>query len=241
MTGGHRIILTRQRDRNSVWAARLTKAGHDVVAMPLIRYETLPMADDVDPGSFDWILFTSPQGVKAFSEAGLKAGSAQVASLGNGTAAALAEAGLKDDLGLRTVDGAEFAQAFLAKVSGPGRVLLPGPTRRLNEPRASLETAGFEVRELPLYETCPVPRGELPAVDFHPGDMVFFCSPSTVRAFTEAWTERPRCVTIGETTAQAARPAGFEVAVAATPDLSAMVLAAGLDPLPEPVTPEMES
>jgi hypothetical protein len=29
--------------------------------------------------------------------------------------------------------------------------------------------------------------------------------------------------------------------VAATPDLEAMVLAAGLDPLPKPVTPEIES
>ncbi len=241
MTGGHRIILTRQRDRNKAWATRLGAAGHDVVELPLIRYETLPVPDGTDPGSFDWILFTSPQGVKAFHEAGLSAGSARIAALGAGTAAALGEAGLKDDLGARTVDGVEFAQAFLAKVTGPGRVLLPGPNRRLEDPKASLSKAGFEVVELPLYETCPIPASEWPPVSFETGDIVFFCSPSTVRAFTNARTERPRCVAIGETTAQASRPAGFETAVAATPDLSAMVLAAGLDPLPEPVTPEMES
>jgi uroporphyrinogen-III synthase len=62
-----------------------------------------------------------------------------------------------------------------------------------------------------------------------------------VRAFTDAWAERPRCVTIGATTADAARPAGFETAVAVTPDLSAMVRAAGLDPLLGPSTPEMET
>lgn len=241
MTDGGRIILTRQRDRNKAWAARLATAGHAVVEVPLIRYESLPVPNGLDTGTYDWILFTSPQGVKAFTAAGLVPGDAHMGALGAGTAAALSAAGLRDDLGARTLDGAEFAQAFLAKVSSPGRVLLPGPDRRLAEPRASLGAAGFEVTELPLYETCSVPVKELPTVKFVPGDIVFFCSPSTVRAFAEAWTERPRCIAIGETTAQTSRPAGFETVVAATPDLSAMVLAAGLDPLPEPVTPEMES
>lgn len=241
MADGHRIILTRQRDRNKAWAARLEGAGHVVVVVPLIRYESLPVDNELDASSFDWILFTSPQGVKAFMDAGLSPGGARMAALGAGTAAALSAAGLRDDLGARTLDGAEFAQAFLARVSGGGRVLLPGPDRRLAEPRSSLSAAGFEVTELSLYETCSVPVKELPTVEFAPGDIVFFCSPSTVRAFAEAWTVRPRCIAIGETTAQTSRPAGFETVVAATPDLSAMVLAAGLDPLPEPVTPEMES
>jgi len=241
MTDGHRIILTRQLDRNKVWSARLEAAGHTVVEAPLIRYKTLPVPDELDAGAYDWILFTSPQGVKAFTAAGFAPGDARMGALGAGTAAALSAAGLRDDLGARTLDGVAFAQAFLAKVSGGGRVLLPGPDRRLDEPRSSLSAAGFEVRELPLYETCSIPAQELPTVDFAPGDIVFFCSPSTVRAFTEAWKARPRCVAIGDTTARASRPAGFETAVAATPDLPAMVLAAGLDPLPEPATPEMES
>jgi len=241
MTAKHRIILTRENERNQAWATRLAAAGHDVVELPLIRYESLPLPASLDIGVFDWILFTSPQGVKAFAATGLSTGSARIGALGAGTAAALGAAGLRDDLGARTADGAEFAQAFLAEVSGPGRVLLPGPIRRLVEPKASLSTAGFEVTELPLYKTRPVTADELPPADFAPGDIVFFCSPSTVRAFTGAWSERPPCVAIGETTAQATRSAGFETAVAATPDLSAMVLAAGLDPLPEPVSPEIES
>jgi uroporphyrinogen-III synthase len=244
MTDAPRIVLTRERERNKAWVARLEAAGHVVVELPLIWYESLPVPndpDDCDPGLYDWILFTSPQGVKAFTAAGLSTGTAKIGALGAGTAAALTAAGLRDDLGARTLDGAEFAQAFLADVSGPGRVLLPGPARRLPEPKASLSAAGFEVRELPLYETCSVPANELPAAPCASGDIVFFGSPSTVRAFTEAWSDRPRCVAIGETTARATRSAGFETAVAATPDLQAMVLAAGLDPLPEPNTPEMES
>ena len=241
MTSGRRIILTRGRYRNQAWASPLVAAGHVVVELSLIRYDSVPVAEDFDPAGYDWILFTSPQAVIAFNDAGLAQGPARIGTLGAGTAAVLTEVGLQDDLKVQTATGAELAQAFLAKVPGPCRVLLPGAAKRLDEPKASLTAAGFEVTELALYETCPMAPEEFPAADFAPGDMVFFCSPSTVRAFTGAWTERPRCVTIGETTAQVARAAGFETAVAATPDLSAMVLAAGLDPLPEPISPEIES
>jgi len=240
MATGRRIILTRGRDRNQAWANRLVAAGHAVVELSLIRYESLPVPEGFDPGGFDWILFTSPQAVRAFIAAGLGQGSASIGTLGEGTASVLVTAGLQDDLKAQTATGAELAQAFLAKVPGPGRVLLPGAAKRLAEPKVSLAAAGFEVTELALYETCPLAPEELPAADFQPGDIVFFCSPSTVRAFTGAWTERPRCVAIGETTAKEARAAGFETAVATTPDLSAMVLAAGLDPFPEPVSPEIE-
>ena len=145
------------------------------------------------------------------------------------------------DLGLATADGAELAVAFAAAVPAPAKVLLPGPAKRLREPRNTLERAGFTVTELPLYATAIVPAAELPATPLAPGDIVFFCSPSAVRAFVGAWSERPDCVAIGETTAATARDAGFPTRVAATPDLEAMVLAAGLDPIPAPATPRSGS
>jgi uroporphyrinogen-III synthase len=51
-----------------------------------------------------------------------------------------------------------------------------------------------------------------------------------VRAFAAAWNDRPDCVAIGATTAAVAREAGFAPEVAATPDLEAMLRAAGLGP-----------
>ena len=236
-----RIVLTRERDRNRPWAARLTAAGLEVCELPLVTFSTIEPPEDLEPGSFDWILFTSPQGVRSVRAAGFQPGDARVAALSAGTAAALAECGWTDTLGLRTRDGVEFAQAFLAVVQDPGRVLLPGASRRLPEPRASLTVAGCEVRELPLYETRPVDPAQLPAEPCGPDDIVFFCSPSAVKSFVKSLSERPRCVAIGQTTAHVARTAGFETAVAATPDLEAMIQAAGLDPLPEPVSPESDS
>jgi uroporphyrinogen-III synthase len=241
MSRSPRIVLTRERDRNRPWAERLTAAGLDVCELPLVTFTTLEVPEDLETGSFDWILFTSPQGVRSFKAADIDPGTARMAALSGGTAAALVECGWQDSLGLRTRDGVEFAQAFLAVVQNPGPVLLPGANRRLPEPRASLTIAGFKVRELPLYETRPVDPSNMPAEPCDPADVIFFCSPSAVKSFIGAWTVRPRCVAIGRTTAEASIKAGFETAVAASPDLEAMVLAAGLGPLPVTVTPENES
>ena len=228
-----RIVLTRQKEANRPWAERLRQAGHTVLELPLLRFE--PLDIPADPMTGDWILFTSPQGVRAFVAADLPVGSARMACLGTGTAAALAKAGLTDALGLETRDGAGLAAAFTERVSAPARVVLPGPNRRLAEPRATLEAAGFTVQELPLYETVTIPPEDLPAAPFAAGDMVFFCSPSAVRAFTGAWRDRPDCTAIGETTAPPLREAGFAPLVADEPNLQAMVRAAGLDPIPAPV------
>lgn len=241
MTPARRIVLTRQRESNREWAARLTAAGHAVLDLPLLRFEPIRPQFEVEPERFDWILFTSPQGVRAFAAAGYRPGRAQIATLGAGTRAALAEYGWKDAFGADCVDGVELAARFAGKVYPPASLLMPGPERRMTAPIENLEGAGFEVLELPLYRTLPISKSELPDAPFAADDTVFFCSPSTVHAFTAAWDTRPSCVAIGETTAAAAREAGFEPAVAATPDLNAMVVACGLDPLTEPVPPERES
>ncbi len=240
-----RIILTREAAQCRPWRDALAAAGATVLELPLLRYSPLPPPADVDPAAFDWILFTSPQGVHAFANAGLSPGSARVGALGGGTgggtAAALADRGWRDDLGARCRDGAELARAFVAAGAAPARVLLPGPDHRLSEPAAALRAAGCTVVELPLYRTEPVPAGDLPRHPFEEGDLVFFASPSAVGAFAAAYARRPPCVAIGETTAAAARAAGFDPLVADAPDLSAMARACGLDPVTDPSFREMPS
>lgn len=233
MTERLRIVLTRERERCAEWRRRLGAVDADWLDLPLLRFETLTPDPALAAAPRDWILFTSPQGVRAWNDAGLDRHGAQVGALGAGTAAALAEVGLPDDLEVRTEDGAALAQAFTQRVKGACTVLLPGPERRLEDPRRTLEAAGHRVLELPLYRTNPVPAADLPAAPFAPGDVVFFASPSAVRVFADVWNDRPECVTIGETTARAARQAGFVPRVAASPDPEAMARACGLDPSPE--------
>ena len=137
--------------------------------------------------------------------------------MGDGTAAALESLGLSVDFCAHSNNGADFARAFCTRHPGPGSVLLPGAQQRMGEPAA--DPAGGRVRR-PRGRALPdraVPPAQLPADPFGPRDLVFFCSPSAVRAFTAAWSVRPRCVAIGETTAAPARAAGFPTAVADKP------------------------
>jgi len=240
-----RIVLTREAAQCRAWAGALESAGVSVLELPLLRYAPLTPPADLDPAAFDWILFTSPQGVRAFADAGLSPGGARLGALGfgtgGGTAAVLADYGWRDDLGARCRDGAELARAFVDAGAAPARVLLPGPDHRLSEPAAGLRAAGCTVVEMPLYRTEAIPAGDLPRDPFAEGDLVFFASPSAVRAFAAAYAQRPPCVAIGETTADAARAAGFDPLVADAPDLSAMARAGGLGPVTDPSFREMPS
>ncbi|MDO9693351.1 MAG: uroporphyrinogen-III synthase [Candidatus Latescibacteria bacterium] len=236
-----RIVLTREESQSRAWREALAAAGATVLELPLLRYAALTPPAGVDPAAFDWILFTSPQGVHAFADTGLSPGGARIGALGGGTAAVLADHGWRDGLNARCRDGAELARAFVAAGAAPARVLLPGPDRRLSEPAAGLRAAGCTVVEWPLYRTEAIPAGELPRDPFAEGDLVFFASPSAVGAFAEAYALRPPCVAIGETTAAAARAVGFDPLVADAPDLSAMARACGLGSVTDPSFREMPS
>ena len=225
-----RIILTRQRQRNKAWHLNLMQAGYEVFDLPLVCFSSLEVPAEYTNISYDWILFTSPQGVDAFLASGLGIRKAKLGALGHGTSLSLYNEGLPDDLGFHGLDGTQLAEAFVKKVTAPATVLLPGALKRMEDPRRTLEAAGFTVRELPLYETLPVSPREMEA-DFLPDDLLFFCSPSAVRAFVAAFSERPECVAIGETTAAVCRENNFPTKVAENPDLNAMVCAAGGQPL----------
>ena len=227
-----RVIITREAERTRPWADTLRQKGIPVLEMPLLRFVSLEVDPSLLDQEFDWILLTSPQGVEAFLAAGLKIGNAQLGTLGQGTAQALKEAGCQDNLGITAKDGRELATAFVALAPEGSRVLLPGPRQRGPEVEEILSEAGYQVTTAPLYETVAISPDELPDVPFAEGDVVFFCSPSTVRAFCEKWDARPEGVAIGETTAAIMRQEDFATRVAESPNLEAMVQAAGLD-LPE--------
>lgn len=241
MTDYQRIVITRERDQARHWGTELRAGGLSVLELPLLHYESLSVPDDLQMNDFHWILFTSPQAVRAFQSAGLVPGDARLGALGTGTAAALANAGLIDSLDAQAADGLGMARFFIEKIPAPSSILMPGASRRMNEPVQALDEAGFQVRKLALYKTLPVPKADLPLQPFAPGDLIFFCSPSAIEACAAAYAERPPCVAIGQTSGQAARKAGFPTIIAEKPDLESMVLAAGLDLEKSPVKPEMEA
>jgi uroporphyrinogen III methyltransferase / synthase len=231
---GRRVVVTRARAQASDFARALEALGAEVLQFPAIR-----IADPPDPaalrdalaaaGTFDWVVFTSANGVErawsALRELGRDAralAGARVCAIGPGTAAALEARGIVPDLVPESfiAEGVVEALAAAADLRG-ARILLP----RAEVARAvlpdSLRELGAEVVEVAAYTT--VQDGadaEGVAARLRDGgvDLVTFTAASTVHNFVDlVGTELggARVASIGPITSAAARERGLEVAVEA--------------------------
>jgi uroporphyrinogen III methyltransferase / synthase len=234
---GRRIGVTRPLAQSAALIRRLEALGADPVVLPTIRIR--PMDDDGplveaarSVADYDWVVFTSANGVDAFWAALVRGGAdsralagVQICAIGPGTAAALERQGVRADLlpeqfvAEGVIDALTRTIPDLTRV----RILLP----RASEARAvlpeSLRGAGATVDEVAAYHTVPEPsdRTALRAIfDEGPLDYLTFTSSSTVRNFTAMFgTElgRARIVSIGPITSATARECGLAVDLEADP------------------------
>ncbi len=223
---GRTVAITRARAQASELAARLRELGARTVETPTIRIQPLA-GPPPELSAYDLVCLTSPNGVVSlYDRIQLAGGDARafaettIAAIGPGTAAALAERGLRADI---------VAERFVAE--GLVEALGQHPVRRALVARAAvardvlpdaLRARGAEVDVLPLYET----RAGDPAPDAvgraQAADYLTFTSSSTVRFWLQAvgapWTPSPstRIVSIGPVTSATLREAGVEPALEAT-------------------------
>jgi uroporphyrinogen-III synthase len=199
-----RILVTRPSDQADPLVAALAERGLDVVVEPLIRVE--PLSDDpIDVTGYEWVIVTSPNGARELVRR-LKGQPNQVAAIGPGTAAALAEGGLTPTLEA-DVHTQEGLAAKLAET--PGRRLFVGA-----EGARNLLDADF----VAAYRTVELEVEALPAAD-----LALLASPSAARAYARAGGSAP-AISIGPQTTLAARAAGVElVGEAKSHDLQGLV------------------
>lgn len=107
---GKRIVVTRTREQAGELSAELDALGADVIELPTIRITDPSDRRDfaqavVDSPHYDWLIFSSPNGVKRFFRAFFavyqdirELGGARIAAVGPGTAAELKKVGLMVDL-----------------------------------------------------------------------------------------------------------------------------------------------
>src|SRR5205823_2047087 len=107
---GKRIVVTRTRKQAGTLTSQLRALGADVFELPTIRIEPptdlRAFAELVqDAHTYDWILFTSPNGVDAFFEMffklyddGREIGGAKIATIGPATAQRVRDFHLHVDL-----------------------------------------------------------------------------------------------------------------------------------------------
>jgi uroporphyrinogen III methyltransferase/synthase len=231
---GRRIVITRARAQAAEFAVQLEALGAEVVEFPVIRIAPPP---DPGPlrdaaaraGTFDWIVFTSANGVERFwyalQEQGCDARSlcgVRVCAIGPATAAELERRGVRPELVPDEFVAESAVQALLA--AGPvhgARILLPrAEVARAVLPDA-LRAAGARVEEVTAYTTvrdgagaervrAMLARGEV--------DAVTFTASSTVKNFVDlvgADLGAARVASIGPVTSATARELGLAVDVEA--------------------------
>lgn len=254
-----RIVVTRSSAAGDQLVQRLTGLGASVVWCPCIA--TLPphntrtlrrAAKTIQ--SFDWVLFTSPNAVEAFSNS-IAAEKLEISRLdvavgvvGHSTAKAARSFGWPVDFVPDFNSGAalahtlprEWATQMGAIRTNGARVVLPRADIASAEMPAILRERGFEVTEVVAYRTVDAVtddlvetlRAEMPA------DALTFTSPSTVRNFAAAavragWAvaraqeaQQTSIVCLGNSTAEEVRNQGWKVdTIARDPSVNALVSA----------------
>ena len=199
---GLRVLVTRPRAQALPFVRRLELLGAIPVMLPVleVREPTDWTRADVAierlrAGGYDWVVFTSANGVSAFfnrlSTLGRDArvlGRAQLAAIGPATAAALAEWRLRPDL-VPTDDlrSEGLADLFVERCRG-GRVLLAQAAEGRELLRERLEAVAT-VDVAPVYEQASAIDGTSDAFDrLRRGeiDIVTLTSPNIAKAFLAA-------------------------------------------------------
>jgi uroporphyrinogen III methyltransferase/synthase len=196
---GQRIVVTRTREQASQLSRQLLERGADVLEIPVIR--TLPPTDrqsiaDVllELNAYDWLIFTSPNGVSAFFDFFFLAfgdlrdiGGVRIAAVGAATAAKIRELHLTVDVMPDEYVASKIAGA-LAKcesIENLKILLLRAEAANKDLPK-QLEEMGAIVDDVAVYKTMPETEdrnGAAARLMEGGADWITFTSGSTVENF----------------------------------------------------------
>ncbi|GAT68031.1 uroporphyrinogen-III synthase [Planomonospora sp. ID91781] len=248
---GWRVLVPRTKEQSAGLVEQLRSYGAVPEEVPTISVEPPRTPQQMDraikglvTGRYEWVAFTSANAVKAvrekFEEYGLDArafAGLKVAAVGEATARALVEFGVKPDL---TPTGEQSSEGLVdewppydSMLDPINRVLLPRADIATETLVAGLTELGWECDDVTAYRTvraAPPPAPIREAIKGGGFDAVLFTSSSTVRNLVGI-AGKPHNVTviaaIGPQTAKTAEEFGLRVDVMAD-TASASALASGL-------------
>jgi len=231
---GKRIVVTRTRKQASALSERLRALGADVIELPTIRIE--PPSDlrefaelVQEAHTYDWIVFTSPNGVEAFFELFFKLyddareiGAVKIAAIGPATAQRVKDFHLHVDL-----QPEEFvAEAVVREFQKQGmlenlRILIARAEKARDVLPNQLAKLGAIVDEAFAYRTVAETRDDTGARQRlleEGADLITFTSSSTVENFLALglpWPNQMQVASIGPITSKTAREHGLKVSIEA--------------------------
>ena len=236
---GEKILLMRPRQLIREFAGRLREKGAEVLEVPLIETRLLDPNPQLDAAlaslnEYQWLVFTSPSGVRLFFEA-LTARRqdlrslmhCRIAVIGEGSRRELEKHGFIADFMPENYTGEDLGRelsVYLKKQlnqDGAENLRILIPRAKEGNPELTEHLKDFTVEDLPLYETVPLEPGILDLKDLvQKGEItiVVFTSASMVRSFVQVMEGTDltgvRAACIGKQTAAAAEKAGMQIFVA---------------------------
>jgi len=196
---GQRIVVTRTREQASELTRQLLELGAEVLEVPTIK---IVPPDDKNSlveamegfGEYDWLVFTSPNGVTAFFDYFVKAfqdlralGNVRIAAVGPATAAKVKELHLRVDAMPEEYLTKKVAKSIQQFESIENlRVLLARAQVANPELCRELEELGGIVDDIAVYKTVPETEdltGAVAKLLEGGADWITFTSSSTVENF----------------------------------------------------------
>src|SRR5213080_1097635 len=244
---GKRIVVTRTRKQASVLSKKLRALGAHVIELPTIQIEPptdlREFAELVqDAHVYDWIVFTSANGVEAFFDMFFKLyddaremGAVRIAAIGPATAQRLKDFHLHVDLQPQEFVAEDVVREFKKQGSVENlKILLVRAEKARDVLPKGLSALGAIVDETFAYRTVPETRdtnGARRQIAKDGADLITFTSSSTVENFLALklpWPKGMQIASIGPITSQTARDNGLKVDVEAKRhDIDGLVKAIG--------------
>ncbi len=232
---GRRVVVTRTRDQASELSGKLAALGAEVIELPVLKIShevnKQTLADVMlEFGGYDWLVFTSANGVHHFFEEFLKLfddirslGLVRIACIGDTTAKAVRELHLKVECQPKTATSEALAREMIATDSmDSAKVLVVTGNLNRDVIVKRLEEARAIVDCLQVYKTEAVDVSADPAAaDYRArgADAVLFASSSSAQNFSDqaehlvlgAGAKRPLHGSIGPQTSETMRRVGLRV------------------------------
>jgi uroporphyrinogen III methyltransferase / synthase len=231
---GRRIVNTRPKGQADALTSRLKALGAEVIEMPTIEIQPAADYGPLDRAlgelaSYDWLIFTSANGVRFFLErldasaVDLRALRAKICAIGPATRAAIEALHLKVDLMGREYVAEGLLEALSAYDLAGRRVLLPRAAVARDLVPAELMLRGAQVDVVEAYRTVAPEGAAAQAAKIFSGGRkpgcITFTSSSTVQNFVEVAgadaLAGTKVASIGPVTTATARRLGIAVDVEA--------------------------
>jgi uroporphyrinogen III methyltransferase/synthase len=231
---GQRIIVTRDRRQSPLLAEPLEALGAEILFVPVIEIADPAESSSLDQAvqnlaSYDWLIFTSVNGVRHFVEAldrsdrDLRDLTAKLCAIGPATGAAVEALHLRVDVMPEEYVAESLLEALAGENLRGKRILLPRAAVARDLVPVTLRERGAVVDVVEAYRTI-IPAGAAARAKealAHKPDWITFTSSSTVTNLLAVAGKEAlagiKVASIGPVTSATAREAGLTVNIEAEP------------------------